>query len=75
MERTVSIKDFLSTVQIRKAIAIYKRKPANLHKELLEQIILPNMAEINRKLGQENNPDYMAYAVEFALNEANGGSP
>jgi hypothetical protein len=68
--KTIQIKDFLSTVQQRRAVAIYKSKPPNLHRELLEKVIVPNMAEINRKLGQENDPSYLAYAVEYALSQA-----
>lgn len=39
------------------------------HKDLLEKIIKPNMEMINRKTGQENDPAYWAYALEYALVE------
>jgi hypothetical protein len=34
---------------------------------VLKEIINPNMERINTKLGQENDADYLAYAVEFAV--------
>jgi hypothetical protein len=67
MTKMVSIGDFLTPEQGKLAVLIYRRKPANLHRELLEQVIRPNIAEINRKLGQENDPDYLAYGLEYAL--------
>jgi hypothetical protein len=70
MTKQITVENFLSTAQLRKAIAIYKSKPRNLHRELLNKVVLPHMAEINRKLDQENHPDYIAYAIEYALNQA-----
>ena len=34
------------------------------------QVIEPNMAAINAKLGQENDARYLAYAVVYALSQA-----
>lgn len=63
----ITVDEFLTKEQAMLAITIYNRKPTNLHKELVEQVIRPNMVEINRKLGQENDPDYLAYALEYGL--------
>lgn len=71
MEKLVRIGDFLTDEQIRKARLVQKTAPpTRLHKWLVEQIIRPNMAEINAKLGQENDEDYLAYAVEYAMTMA-----
>jgi hypothetical protein len=56
--KKVSIRDFLTTEQIKKVIEIGPDKD-----RLKAEIILPNLAEINRKLGQENDPDYLAYML------------
>ena len=37
---------------------------------LEREVVAPNMAEINRRTGQENDARYMAYAVYYALSQA-----
>ena len=37
--------------------------------EIRVKVIEPNMAMINEKTGQENDPRYWAYAMEFTLNQ------
>jgi hypothetical protein len=67
--REVTIRDFLTDKQIRQAIGLYReyRGTSALHDMLVQKVIRPNMAAINRKLGQENDESYMAYAVEHAI--------
>jgi hypothetical protein len=36
-------------------------------KEIQSRVIEPNMAHINKVTGQENNPTYWAYAMEYVL--------
>jgi hypothetical protein len=36
---------------------------------LQKEVVEPNMAEINRKLGQENDPAYLAYVIVYALQQ------
>lgn len=64
MTRMVSLGSFLTTVQIRQC---EKLKTA---KRICEEVIKPNLAAINRKLGQENDAMYLAYMVEYALTVA-----
>lgn len=72
--KQVALKDFLTAEQIEKARLVHKAAPpTRLHKWLVEQVIRPHMDEINRKLGQENDEDYLAYAVEYALTQAAKG--
>ena len=42
--------------------------------EIQKRVIEPNMARINRVTGQENDPRYWAYAMQFALNELRRGA-
>ena len=58
----MKISDFLTKTQVNQAIKI----GAN-HKRLLNEIVLPNVAQINKRLGQENNPGFIAYVLEYAL--------
>jgi hypothetical protein len=68
--RNVTISDFLTDRQIEQAVALHReyRGTSALHDLLVQKIIRPNMAAINRKLGQENDPSFLAYAVEYVIN-------
>jgi hypothetical protein len=35
--------------------------------EILEKVIAPNMSLINERTGQQNDPRFWAYAMEFTL--------
>jgi hypothetical protein len=71
MPKHISIADFLTEAEIEQAITIYKTAaPGTFARLVAEQIITPNMARINKALGQENDSRYLAYAVEHVLNQA-----
>lgn len=67
MPKTVTLTDFLTEEEINRAVHLYNTDRANFHENCLKEIIKPNMARINTSLGQENDADYMAYAVEFVV--------
>ena len=58
------------TSKSSKLVALYReyRGTSAFHDLLVQKIILRNMAAINRKLGQENDPNFLAYAVEYVIN-------
>lgn len=60
----ITIDQFLTPAQIKLS--------ANLKtaRAICDQVITPNIATINQKLGQENDPMYLAYAVEYVLSLA-----
>lgn len=62
--KTISLHDFLTADEIRKAAKLGNAK------DICEQVIKPKMDEINRMLGPENDPMYLAYLVEYALSVA-----
>lgn len=62
--KQVKITDFLSDSQIVQCV---KLKGA---KEITEQVIRPNIKHINRVLGQENDPKYLGYMVEFVISKS-----
>lgn len=72
--RTFTIEHFLSREQGELAIKLWIEHKCTisptLHAAILDQVIHPNMEEINRKLGQANDPKYLTYAVEFALSQS-----
>lgn len=55
------LKDFLTDDEIRRAVKL--KKCDAIQREIIE----PNLARINRALGQENDARYLAYAVEYAV--------
>jgi hypothetical protein len=71
-DKIIKIEDFLSPAQVMDCILLYKKlgQSGELHSAILDHIITPNIANINKKLGQENDPRYLAYAIEFALMKA-----
>lgn len=52
---------FLTEEEIAKAIRL--RNAASIKRYIIE----PNIKRINETLGQENDPMYLAYAVEYAI--------
>lgn len=67
--KNVTLADFLTDEQIQLAIRIGPD-----HARLLAEVVQPNMEQINRRLGQENDPSYMAYAIEYVLRQAGRSS-
>lgn len=67
----MTLPDFLTDEQIESALALYKKfkDTGRFAEECAKQVIEPNMAEINRKLGQENNAKYLAYACEYVFGQ------
>lgn len=69
--RTVTLATFLTDEQINAALALWRRPHMErvFHSDVQREIIEPNLAEINRKLGQENDPSFLAYAIEFVFGQ------
>lgn len=70
--KAITLASFLTEAQIEACLEIAGEPEdgESLHKKILRRVIDPNIAEINRKLGQENDPRYLAYAIEAVLGEA-----
>ena len=60
--KQITIDKFLTEEQIKQAIKLKKAK------SICDQIIKPNIKHINELLGQENDPRYLAYVVEYVIN-------
>lgn len=61
--KTVTINDFLTLEEICQARCFVSAK------EICRLIIEPNIGRINQSLGQENDPMFLAYAVEYAITQ------
>jgi hypothetical protein len=71
--KTVTVLDFLTPVEIAEALKLYQTAaPGTFAKLLDEQTITPNIERINKALGQENDPRYLAYLVEYAIMQSSG---
>lgn len=69
MIKQITIDQFLTAREIDRAAELYTQLSATgrFAKTLEDEIITPNMERINQALGQENDPRYLAYAVEFIM--------
>jgi hypothetical protein len=69
--KTVSITQFLTEPQILLARRLYaaSRDQGDAVAQIHAQVIEPNLAAINEKLGQENDAHYLAYAVVYIFDQ------
>ena len=63
----MTLPQFLTDAQIAKAAKLYAAHGHDSVAEIEAQVIEPNMAAINKKLGQDNDARYLAYAAVYAL--------
>ena len=65
----ITLPDFLTEEQIKEAMKLYeKAKPGTFASQCAKKIIEPNLEVINKKLGQDNDPKFLGYAVEYVFN-------
>ena len=67
MNRTITLQDFLTPEQITQVEQIYRA--GGRAQEICDQVIQPHLLEIDRKLGQENHAEYLAYACEYVMSQ------
>jgi hypothetical protein len=67
--KTMSLPQFLTAAQIRIAAGLCADHGMDAVAEIQAQVIEPNMATINTKLGQENDARYLAYVVVYVLSQ------
>jgi len=73
--KQVALTDFLTKrelCQITELSASLSPMSAEFVDLVEQKFILPNMARINRALGQENDPRYLSYAVAFVFSKMKG---
>lgn len=65
----ISIGQILTDSEVEKAVEIYKSESTHgFAKKVADQIIRrPQLARINATLGQQNDPMYLAYCLEYAI--------
>lgn len=67
-QKKIGLSDFLTVDEVVEAIKLYRDASEGtfVHKCAAE-IITPVLPRINKKLGQENHPLYLAYCVEYVF--------
>jgi hypothetical protein len=72
MKDLVSIGQFLRPAEVSAAVKLHDKlsKTGKLATTICKEIILPNIDRINRDLGGENIPLYLAFCVEDAITKA-----
>jgi hypothetical protein len=68
--KTVAISDFFTAAELSRALDLYeecKREGMRFNQRCADQIIKPVLDRINETTGQENDPSYLAYALEYAI--------
>jgi hypothetical protein len=70
--KTVTLPQFLTEAQIAEAARLYAKHDNSAVALIRQRVIEPNMAAINAKLGQENDAQYLAYAVVHVLSAGAG---
>lgn len=61
--KKLSVLDFLTEKEFEQCIRM------NNKDDIEKNIIKPNLTRINEKLGQENDSNYLAYAVMYVIGE------
>lgn len=69
--RMLTINEFLTDDEIEQAIQLYKTLvgTGKFASTLASTVIRPNIERINKVTGQENEPMYLAYMVEYVIGE------
>jgi hypothetical protein len=66
--KNVYLTDFLTEREIKRCgVLCRKVEPSKRNAAIIEQVIAPNLERINRALGQDNDPKFLAYAVEHTM--------
>lgn len=73
MVKTLHLGSILTNKEMKEALKLYKKAETHQFAErCAAEIIRPIIERINKDLGQENDPLYLAYCVEYAIRRTNG---
>jgi hypothetical protein len=77
--KTVAIGDFMTDDMIaqckRIVVQNWESGEAKWAELIAKEVIEPNITEINRKLGQENDAKYLAYVIVYAMRAVDSAGP
>ncbi len=71
MTKQITLADIFTASELDRAKELFLETPVgSFNKMVVAEIVEPAMERINRALGQENDPRYMGYMLEHALNQS-----
>jgi hypothetical protein len=70
--RYINVTEFLTEDEIQLAARMWTENQKNYAMRVCERLLRPNIRRINAALGQENDPMFLACAIEFVLTESTG---
>ena len=73
--KTMTLPQFLTDEQIAHAVKLYEAHGMDAVGKIRTEVIEPNMAAINARIGQENDARYLAYAVVYACSQIDEDRP
>ena len=65
--KQVGLREFLTSDEVDKTVHLYTYNRPAFHNRCRDEVINPVIDRINTALGQENDPDYLVYAIEAVL--------
>jgi hypothetical protein len=75
-QRTIQITDVFTDEQIEAAVELYEScSPGTFNAAVVEKIVQPALSRINQVTGQENDPKYWGYALEYAITQSRRPGP
>jgi len=74
MKKTLTIGSILTQKEMKEALKLHKKAEThNFAERCAAEIIRPVIDRINKYTGQENDPLYLAYCVEYAILKSGEG--
>jgi hypothetical protein len=67
--KSFSLGEMLTDAEIQRAINIWQDGGPRVARRLCDEVVRPALVEINRKTGQENDPMYLAYMLEYVFEQ------
>lgn len=67
--RHVRLLDYLTASQIAAAKVLYEKHGDKALSDIRDEVIQPNLGDINKKLASDNNPTYLAYATIYVFQQ------
>lgn len=72
--KKVTLGEFLTREEIELIMERFDSGDPNFRLWVKENIIKPNLDRINLQLGQENDPDYLSYMIEYVFSAKGNGN-
>lgn len=62
-----AVGDLLTNEEAESALMLFVDDPLGFHKKFRDEFVVPNLERFKELKGQDNDPDYIAYAIGFAI--------